>query len=208
MIPKERLSNLEGFFSQWINKEEYSPLNLKPKQQIEFFQNKLKELSELDHPLYSFLYPPSVTAIPPEIGLMKNLKKLDLRNTKISFIPAQIGQLTSLCLINVTGKHLNVTGEHEKDVSLGRLKSFSAEIGCLTNLISLYGSHNHLASLPEMAPLVKLKLLCLANNEISSLSQICFLKNLKTLDLQYNHINLIPSEIGHLSHLTDLDLSS
>ena len=202
-IAKNKASDLELLFKTcgyYYEEKKYS--SLKPREQIEFFQNEFNKRSEQIkwHTFLDCNHSPFLTGIPPQIGLMTNLRTLNLSNTKISTLPSQISQLTSLNI-------LLVNGDHEMRTK-GRLKFFPPELGCLSQLWGLYAMYNQLTSLPsEMAQLINLKSLDLSNNEISSLSQIWFSKKMKTLNLGYNRISIIPSGIGLLTQLVDLNLT-
>jgi Leucine-rich repeat (LRR) protein/GTPase SAR1 family protein/CHAT domain-containing protein len=148
-----------------------------------------------------------LTALPPEIGKLTQLKKLILGKYQddkeadvpitigntLSALPAEIGLLNQL---------------EELQVVENRLTSLPKEIGQLVNLRSLYLSRNQLSSLPsEIGQLVNLRSLYLQYNQLSSLpDKIVQLVNLQLLDLQYNQLSSMPSEIAQLINLQSLDL--
>jgi internalin A len=81
--------------------------------------------------------------------------QLDLSNRGLTFVPKEIGKLTSLCWLNLSRNHL---------------KSLPAEIGELTGLKTLDLASNELKSLPvEMGQLINLTLLYLDSNPSLSL---------------------------------------
>jgi hypothetical protein len=111
------------------------------------------------------------------------------------------------------------------------LKILPADIGNLTNLVSLNLHNNQISIIPDaIGNLSNLNELVLSNNQISiipesigkliNLTNLSFynnrittipdtvgsLSNLKTLTLSYNQISIIPDAIGNLSNLTMLGL--
>jgi internalin A len=88
------------------------------------------------------------------------------------------------------------------------LTTLPAEIGQLTDLISLEISYNQLTSLPvEIGKLTKLRKLYANANKITSLPmQIGELIRLDVLDLDANNLVNLPAEIGKLRNLSILHL--
>ena len=72
--------------------------------------------------------------IPPEIGLLTNLLILSLRNNNIKSIPPEIGQLTDLRELYLDGN---------------KIKTLPPEIGRLTNLGILWVHNNNIKTLPD-----------------------------------------------------------
>jgi hypothetical protein len=68
-----------------------------------------------------------LTATPPEIGSLSNLKKLDLRGTQLATIPPEVGNLSNL---------------EELNLSFNPLTAIPPEIGELKNLKKLHISRD------------------------------------------------------------------
>ena len=132
-------------------------------------------------------------ALPAEIGQLTSLRKLGLSGNKLLSLPAEIGLLTTLRDVNLTRNQLT---------------SLPAEIGQLTSLQVLWLSRNKLTSVPaEIGQLTSLRELRLYDNKLTSLpAEIGLLTTLKTLYLGYNQLTSLPAEIGQLTALTKLDL--
>jgi hypothetical protein len=140
----------------------------------------------------------SITSLPPAIGKLTNLKRMQLvkhsdSECVLESLPAEIGQLTSL-----EGLHL---GEN-------KLTSLPAEIGQLTSLTELDLNGNQLASLPAtIGQLTSLKKLHLAGNQLTSLpAEVRQLTQLQELSLSYNQLTTLPEWIGELTSLKKLTL--
>ena len=76
----------------------------------------------------------------------------------------------------------------------------------MSNLTSLYLSHNQIREIPDtVSNLSTLTLLYLSHNQIRKVSEIIFnLSSLTTLDLSSNHITQIPIEILNSRNIKDL----
>ena len=93
-------------------------------------------------------------AVPAEIGQLTSLRVLNLGDNQLTSLPAEIGQLTSL---------------KELDLSDNQLTSLPAEIGRLTSLTQLDLRGNQLTSLPaEIGQLTSLEELNLCENQLTS----------------------------------------
>lgn len=119
--------------------------------------------------------------------------QLDLDQSGISILPAEIGNLSELW-------HL--------DLANNRLSNLPTEIGKLSKLGSLRALDNKLTSVPSSLGNLKwLYDLDLRYNQISSLPEsIWSLTNLERLALDGNGLTDVPSEIGNLKNLTSLSL--
>lgn len=129
--------------------------------------------------------------IPSEIGLMTNLKKLQLNGNQISSIPTEIGLLTSV---------------EELFLSYNEITSVPSQIGLMSSLQSLTLAGNSLSSIPsEIGLLTGLQELHLYGNELLSIpTEIGNMSSLQKLSLNGNRLKSIPSEIGHLTGLQEL----
>ena len=110
-------------------------------------------------------------------------------------VPAEIGQLTSLTVLDLVDNQLS---------------GMPAEIGQLTSLTELYLKGNQLSSMPaEIGQLTSLEKLNLEDNQLTSLlAEIGQLASLRELNLRGNQLTSVPAEIGQLTSLTRLDLSA
>ena len=126
--------------------------------------------------------------IPPELGGLTNLHRLDLSGNHLTGqIPSQLANLANL-------EHL--------DLSDNRLTGqIPSEIGNLANLKYLDLSRTGLRQIPsEIGNLADLEYLDLSRIGLRQIpSEIGNLANLKYLDLCHNGLRQIPSEIGNLA---------
>ncbi len=173
----------------------------------------------------------NLTALPPEIGTLTQLKKLILgkyryddegnyRGTignNLSALPAQIGQLRQLEELQVVANQLSalpgeigqLTSLQSLDLRGNQLSALPGEIGQLTSLQTLDLRGNQLSALPgEIGQLTSLQTLDLRGNQLSALpGEIGQLTSLQSLDLSDNQLSALPGEIGQLTSLQSLDLS-
>ncbi len=110
---------------------------------------------------------------------------LDLSNQQITFLPPEIGQLTSL-------RRLDLSGD--------RLTELPAEIGQLVNLRQLNLNNNLLITLPStIGQLVNLSQLDLRDNRLSSLPpETLQLINLEYLDVRGNPLPIPPEVLEQI----------
>ncbi|MGK7958455.1 MAG: COR domain-containing protein, partial [Crocosphaera sp.] len=135
-----------------------------------------------------------LTYLPPEIGKLTNLNTLYLSGNQLASIPAEISELTNLMKL---------------DLRYNQLISLPVEISNVSNLISLDLRHNQLKNLyPEIDKLTNLTLLNLWSNKLTTLpAEIGQLINLTSLDLRYNKLKSLPPEISRLTNLSKFYLS-
>ncbi len=121
------------------------------------------------------------------------LLRLDLDDLKLTHLPPELWQFTSLQELNLNNNELS---------------SLPATLGQLTNLQDLWLSGNQLSSLPaELGQLTNLQELHLAYNQLSSLpAEVGQLTNLQELELDGNQLNSLPAELGQLTNLQSLVL--
>jgi hypothetical protein len=131
-------------------------------------------------------------AVPAEIGRLTSLTVLNLGDNELTSLPAEIGQLTSLTELSVGNQ----------------LTSVPAEIWQLTSLTYLNLGDNQLTSVPaEIGQLTSLRELLLDANQLTSLpSEIGQLTSLRELHLHINQLTSLPAEIGQLTSLKVLNL--
>jgi hypothetical protein len=132
-------------------------------------------------------------ALPAEIGQLSQLQWLDLSGNQLTALPAEIGQLSQL---------------QELDLSYNQSIALPPEIGQLSQLHWLHLSNNQLAALPtEIGQLSQLQKLNLSGNQLTGLPpEIVQLSQLQELDLSYNQLTALPAAIGQLSQLQTLGL--
>ena len=131
--------------------------------------------------------------IPREIGLLSNLRELDLSFNAITSIPVEIGVLQNLEIL---------------DLSCNKIDSFPVELGNLIKLLYLDLSSNAITSLPtSFGNLHALETLNLSQTGLTSFPQgICNMRNLKVLSMCTNRLTYLPLEIGNLQNLNSLFL--
>jgi internalin A len=135
----------------------------------------------------------SYFSLPNELFDLENLEVLDLGNSKIDKLPLDITNLKNLkCL------HLYRTN----------IIDFPRQIFEMHQLEELSLPSNINAIPIEIENLVNLKHLGIINTSITSLpEQICSMKNLEDLFLSGNNLTYLPEQIGNLRNLKFLNLS-
>lgn len=116
--------------------------------------------------------------IPPEIGQLTDLRELKISGAHLKTLPSQMGELKNLhtlCVVDNDIQHL------------------PESIGGCKNLKILNVSHNALTSLPKTLPcLTRLTKLHVGHNCIKELPQGIFrLRNLRFLSIEDNPVNMI-----------------
>lgn len=122
----------------------------------------------------------SFTYFPPDIGLLKNLKKLSVVSTKVSVVPQEVFELPNLEYLNLKNNRIEslpalFQNNQIKELLIGR--NFLAE-KALTTFFSVFKQlqvldlgHNLLQKVPEsLIDLKKLRRLNLESNLLSDLS--------------------------------------
>jgi hypothetical protein len=132
---------------------------------------------------------PAFTELPPDMGQLPNLQRLDLENTAITVLSPDISQLSDLQVL---------------DVSHTGLTALPPEIGQLTHLQGLYLGNTALTALPpELGQLVNLQGLYLGDTTITALPpEIVQLANLQLLDLSNTQIIELPAGLEANPNLT------
>ena len=139
------------------------------------------------------LFGNQLTALPPEIGLLTNLRELYLGRNQLTSLPTEIGQLTNLRELHLEGNQLT---------------SLPTEIGQLTNLRELCLGRNQLTTLPaEIGQLTNLRELYLEGNKLTTLPvTIGLLSDLTILYIYDNKLTTLPTQIRELTNLLVLKL--
>jgi Leucine-rich repeat (LRR) protein len=142
---------------------------------------------------------------------------LSLISANLSFLPTEIGNLTSLtylCLYENSLKEIpmeigNLSNLEELTLSSNKLLTIPAEIGNLKNLTVLSLFRNSLTTMPmEIWNLTKLKMLICSYNSLTTLpKEIGNLINLEDFRISKNSLDSIPNSLWKLLSLTHLDLS-
>ncbi|CAN6582555.1 unnamed protein product [Malus baccata var. baccata] len=131
-------------------------------------------------------------AIPDDIGFLSSLERLNLSGNHLVSLPASIGGLSKLQDLNLRNCNL-CEGAIPED------------IGFLSSLVKLNLSGNHLVSLPaSISGLSKLRDLHVGNCSLCEGAipeDIGFLSSLERLNLSGNHFVSLPASIGGLSKL-------
>ena len=165
-----------------------------------------------------------LTELPPEIGRLTTLEKLDLgygwerpgAYNRLTTLPPEIGQLTALTDLGLSSNHLTalppeigqLTALTDLDLSSNHLTVLPPEIGQLTALQFLFLDSNHLTTLPpEICQLFVLRELNLCGNALTALPpKIGQLTTLRKLNLRNNDLIALPMGIRRLTNLQTLDL--
>ncbi len=133
-------------------------------------------------------------ALPTEVGLLTELKSLNLFQCKLNSIPNEFGNL-----VKVESVYLNNNS----------ITSLPSEIGNLTNLKDFRVNNNSITILPEnFYNLSNLEIFEINNNPLLTFSTgLGNLFNLLTLKFNNTQVDLIPNTIGNLKKLVILEFS-
>lgn len=137
-------------------------------------------------------------SIPPELGSLSNLERLDLSENRLTgSIPAELGSLDSLEVLDLSNNRL--------------AGSIPSELGSLGNLEELEFSFNQLTGSipPELANLSSLSWLSLYRNQLTGSipPELGDMDSLLELGLEDLRLTSVPPELGNLDDLLVLDLS-
>jgi hypothetical protein len=148
--------------------------------------------------------------------LLKEIKRLDLRNLDLMFLSPKIELLTGLKWLDLTNNQLQSLPEsmgmlselEYVDLSENQLESLPESIGDLINLEVLVLNSNKLKSLPEsIGKLERLNDFWCRDNLLEKLpEEIGGLKNLLNFDLGCNQLKNLPKSIGGMKQLQILNL--
>lgn len=143
--------------------------------------------------------------LPPEIGNLTKLRRLDLRaggsqplyaNPPVLFflngeLPASLGNLQAL-------EYLDLRGD--------RFEGVPDSLAGLTLLTTLLVGGNRFTRFPSLAGLSSLEVLDLSSLPVGAIPDLSLLISLRDLEVSRNHLSSIPW-VGALIHLERLDLS-
>lgn len=137
----------------------------------------------------------NLTAVPKEIGLLKDLVDLQFaeNNIKSKEIHPALGSLKKLEVLSFYKNDLdslppfifNLKNLIELDLYFNQIEKLPEELGRLQNLERLYVAHNRFYSIPE---------------------SIGNLKSLKEFYIHHNRVSYLPESIGELKHITDFHI--
>ena len=132
-----------------------------------------------------------LTYLPAELGQLTSLQRLYLDTNQLTQIPLELGQLTNLQWLYLSDNQLT---------------QIPVELGQLTNLQRLYLYTNQLTQIPvELGQLIDLQWLYLSSNQLTQIPrELGQLTNLQTIDLGTNQLTQIPVELGQLTNLQEL----
>ena len=152
--------------------------------------------------------------------LEDSIHELNLQNSDLSKLPAELANLRNLEVLDLTGNWLGAgTLEGLADLqSLRRLvlygnaiRQLPPSLAALTRLEELDLGNNLIEALPPadvLAPLTALRRLDLNSNPLRSAQGIGALRGLRQLDLSFGDLAELPDELGALQQLETLDLAS
>ncbi len=150
--------------------------------------------------------------IPPEIGLMKELREIYFYNAyQLKAIPPELGQLKKLEMLQFAGTRVEILPAEISNckklwhitANANRLKSLPPEIGLCSSLRYLNIGANKIKTLPpEIGNLTELDNLSLGYNQLSELPETFKnLKKLTYLTMGDNQFSVFPKEILELHSL-------
>ncbi len=181
-----------------------------------------------------------LTDLPPSIGDLTALRRLDLSNNRFSSIPSVLQRLRNLEVLDLSGNPLaslpnwlfeltslqsleltncqvrelpsalaKLTRIRKLHIGANSLTALPDEIGALSELQELIASHNALVSLPtSIGRLSKLQLLYAYSNKLSSLpDSVGKLSSLRELHVSQNMLEGVPATLTNLSRLELLGLA-
>jgi len=149
--------------------------------------------------------------LPPEIGMMSELRVLEVSDCLIKKLPKEIGLLSKLEILNVDGDPIaNLPKEigqlsHLKELHIGNnpeLTELPTEVGELFALEVLQAAHDSLKVLPEaLARLSALREMNVSYNQLTNIPEsFGKLSKLTILKVDHNNIKVLPIELSKLIH--------
>lgn len=133
-----------------------------------------------------------ITELPPQIGLLTGLRRLDVWGDSITTLPPEIGNLARLQILWATNN---------------RISSLPAEFSRLDSLTSLFLTGNRIATLPDSVfDLSRLSHLLLDWNSLAEVPlSVCRLGSLRELYVTGNGLAGLPDELGDAPRLSLLN---
>ena len=154
--------------------------------------------------------------VPPSLGELVQLEKLELNDNQLTTLPDWIGQLSNLSSLYIDSNQLSALPDRigqlsnlsSLNISYNQLSALPDWIGQLSNLSSLNIRNNKLSALPDwIGQLSNLSSLNICNNQLSALPDwIGQLSNLSSLNIRNNKLSALPDWIGQLSNLSYLNI--
>jgi internalin A len=154
--------------------------------------------------------------IPPFVGQLSNLKRLELGFNRITQIPTSLAHNKSLEHIGLSGNQISVIPDslatnsylQRLDLSKNRITAIPNSISQLSQLVYLNLSGNLITTLRDsVSCLSALNSLDLSHNQIDSApTSMSQLTQLQSLDLRNNRLTSAPEFLGRLPKLTALFL--
>ena len=134
--------------------------------------------------------------IPNELASLQDLVRLDISRNKIERpLPPCMGTLTRLVQLNANNNKLTQTGlEYSVPPNLGHLDL----------------SFNHIIEVPpSFGAMKKLQVLNMSQNKIVSIAiELSLCSALQDIDLSHNNLTEVPAELGDLPELVRLNLNN
>lgn len=149
--------------------------------------------------------------LPPEIGLMTELRVLEVSDCLIKKIPKEIGLLSKLEILNIEGDPIAVLPKEIgnltqlKELHIGnnpQLTELPSEVGELLALEVLQAAHDSLKVLPEaLARLSRLREMNVSYNQLKDIPEsYSKLTKLTILKVDHNDIKVLPADLSKLIH--------
>ncbi|KAI8500353.1 hypothetical protein Bbelb_219190 [Branchiostoma belcheri] len=192
---------------KWLDLS-YNRLQTLPEEVGQIVDVKQLDLSKCD-----------LRTLPPEVWRLTQLDYLNLNSNALQVLPAEIGQLTSIKHLHLSECELRtlppevgrLTQLEWLNLRFNPLRTLPMEIGNLTNIKHLNLSKCELRKLPApkvCSPTEILDWMERSSNTQKTLTMIGKLTNIKHLHLSKCELPTLPPEIGTLTQLEWLDLSS
>lgn len=160
----------------------------------------------------------TITEIPDELCMLKNLVNLNIKYNKISTIPSSIKNLENLKKLDISHNEIEEIPEElylmksleVLNIKFNMVRWISSSIKGLENLIKLNVSNNRIRGIPkELFMMQNLQNVDMSNNMIGMLPKMIKSTNkIENINLSHNLISAIPSELFLLEKLKNIDLKN
>ncbi|MBA6157197.1 leucine-rich repeat domain-containing protein [Tenacibaculum sp. S7007] len=210
-LSRNRIKDFDKLFNQLgeLPSLEYLELDYSNLKEFPSSISKLQKLKGLS------IEASNIRKLPPEIGTLKNLGYLSIRNNgKIKDLPKEIKYLKNLNCLDVSGSGIQRLREEvglcynliSIKSNASKVKTIPHTIGNLKNLRSLNLGFNRIETIPKsIGDINYLTNLDLGSNEIRELPKtIKNLQNLQMLSIEFNRFRKFPSEVLELKNLQTL----